>query len=320
MSDEETSTEEKTEKNVFPSSQDFFLKIPLYNWHKFNSIYEILILEFFDKTIDSYCVECDKAETVFTRVTTKFSAIAAGRQTWESDPSLEYVLNNAQRLLIYRWNHEPDQISVENYASSNREFRITFCCTRNNRHYQHFWFQVVNQRVAKVGQYPSLADLKLPEYQKYRSLIPDKYYELISAVIQMTHGYGVGSFVYLRRVFEHLIELARDRAIEQEKWNKKQIKEFFELNRIEDRILKLSNYLPDYLVRNRKVYSILSIGIHELSEQECKDVFDAVLNGTITILEAEKTRQEQEAREKATEVALQKSLEAVIKREDRENT
>ena len=45
----------------------------------------------------------------------------------------------------------------------------------------------------------------------------------------------------------------------------------------------LSEFLPSFMVKNAKVYSILSRGVHELSEQDCLTHF-AVVKGAIDLI------------------------------------
>ena len=48
---------------------------------------------------------------------------------------------------------------------------------------------------------------------------------------------------------------------------------------------KLASILPKFLVDNRKLYSILSKGVHELSEEECLKYFDLIKSGIELILD-----------------------------------
>jgi len=43
--------------------------------------------------------------------------------------------------------------------------------------------------------------------------------------------------------------------------------------------------LPEFLVENRKLYGILSKGIHSLTEEECLEYFDVVKAGIELILD-----------------------------------
>jgi hypothetical protein len=74
-----------------------------------------------------------------------------------------------------------------------------------------------------------------------------------------------GSYVYLRRIFERLIKGRFDEFKETEKWSE----EDFLKVRMHERIELLKEHLPEFLVRNKKVYSILSLGVHELDEKVC---------------------------------------------------
>ena len=55
--------------------------------------------------------------------------------------------------------------------------------------------------------------------------------------------------------------------------------------RIDEKIKELSNELPDFLVQNISIYSILSKGIHQLTEEECLDHFDVVSKSVKLLVE-----------------------------------
>jgi hypothetical protein len=64
----------------------------------------------------------------------------------------------------------------------------------------------------------------------------------------------------------------------------------------------LSYHLPEFLVENRKLYGILSKGLHELSEEECLKYFQTVKIGIEQILDekieiAEKKEKAEKARQ-----------------------
>jgi hypothetical protein len=56
---------------------------------------------------------------------------------------------------------------------------------------------------------------------------------------------------------------------------------------MEHKIDLLRDHLPTFLVEHRKIYNILSTGIHELSEAECADAYDLVRVGITLILDEE---------------------------------
>lgn len=113
----------------------------------------------------------------------------------------------------------------------------------------------------------------MPDMKKYRAVLGDeRFKELSRAVGLTTHGVGVGAFVYLRRIFESLIEEAHVKATKQPTWDE----QAYIAGRVADRIILLEQLLPPFLVENRALYSVLSVGVHTLSEEQCLAAFPAV--------------------------------------------
>lgn len=78
--------------------------------------------------------------------------------------------------------------------------------------------------------------------------------------------------MYLRRIFEWLIENSRVAACAAPGWSEEE----FVRARMEEKITLLRDHLPEFLVSNRGLYGILSVGVHTLTEKECLDAFPAV--------------------------------------------
>lgn len=156
------------------------------------------------------------------------------------------------------------------------------------------YFKVIGNKVVKVGSYPSTADLDrgklISENSIPKSRIPK---ELATAIGLKAHGVYIGAYAYLRRVYETLIESARKKA-EQDGV----LAENFETMRIKEKIKALSDYLPEYMVETRDAYGILSKGIHELSEEDCKTGYDVLYNLIVLILEDQEERRKKELRKK----------------------
>lgn len=87
----------------------------------------------------------------------------------------------------------------------NRRYVLTYRCTRNKEHTILFDLIVSDDKIIKIGQYPSVADLLAPEISKYKSILGKQYREFSKAVGLFAHGIGIGSFVYLRRIIENLV-------------------------------------------------------------------------------------------------------------------
>ena len=151
---------------------------------------------------------------------------------------------------------------------------VTLKCKRKQNNVIRFFVyldQFENNFVEKIGQYPSMADLQFSHLQiKYDKVLEDKYLkEFKRAVGLASHGVGIGSFVYLRRIFENLIYQTFDN-------HKTEISvenEAFKTKRMEDKIDTLKSFQPSQLVKMKSIYGILSKGIHELDDEVCLTYF-----------------------------------------------
>ena len=184
---------------------------------------------------------------------------------------------------------------------SDKSFSVYFSCTRNSEprgeHTLSFFFKVRNCEIMKIGQWPSVADLESHDIEKYRKLLgKDRHFEFKRSVGLASHGVGIGAFVYLRRIFESLIEEAYQKAPTLTEDNKQQ----FFASRMDEKILLLKDNLPAFLVENRRLYSILSKGIHSLSENECLKYFDTIRVGIELILDQKIEQQERQDKEAKT--------------------
>ncbi|MDA2113029.1 hypothetical protein PDN20_28735 [Bacillus cereus] len=149
---------------------------------------------------------------------------------------------------------------------------LIFKCQRDNSHIYSFMFQIKESKITKIGQFPSIANLELHSIDKYRKILKNDYRDFSKAIGLYSHGIGAGSFVYLRRIFENLIEECKREALLESLFDV----ENFRQSKMDEKIKMLEDFLPSFLVENRKLYSILSKGIHELTEQECLELFPNV--------------------------------------------
>lgn len=250
--------DENSEKEKFdelPSPEDFCLTVPIYEKFRYDkdAANPFFALEHFKGSLDCYCHGC-RRHSVFNRL---------GESKY-----LEYHHRN-------------------NYI-----FVFWFVCSRDQNHQICFIFHSNEGILQKIGQYPSLADLVTPDLQKYRIVLGDEgFRELTRAVGLASHGVGVGAFVYLRRIFESLIEKARQEVSTEQSWDE----DAFQRCRMDEKISKLRQHLPEFLVENRSLYGIMSVGVHTLSEVNCLDAFPAVRVGIELMLDEQL---EKHAREK----------------------
>lgn len=174
-------------------------------------------------------------------------------------------------------------------------------CTRGEHEYR-FWIECDRTRkLKKIGQRPSLADIANDESSRYRKILgPHDAAEFHKAIGLAAHGVGIGAFVYLRRIFERLINDRFNAFKDAEGWTDEQ----FNRCRMDGKIELLKGHLPDFLVRNRTIYGILSQGIHELEDAKCLEYFNVIKSSIVVILEEDKRKQEDLARQAELEKAL----------------
>ena len=144
--------------------------------------------------------------------------------------------------------------------------------------------------------------MTFPELDAYKHVISkEDRKELGIAIGLFASGVGAGSYVYLRRILERLIYQAKTTAGDAVN------DEEFEQARMAERIKMLQGYLPEMLTKNTAIYGILSKGIHELSEDECRKYFPVVKECIYQIL----GMWECERRKQADEIALNKALSTI---------
>tara|TARA_R110001592_G_scaffold336636_1_gene622276 strand:- start:229 stop:1023 length:795 start_codon:yes stop_codon:yes gene_type:complete len=230
-----------------PSTKEFFLNVPLYQVFAFDEDEHgeaARDIKYFQGTMDSFCPWCGR-DSVFE--------------------------NNSKNIEYDKWESTRSQV-----------YGVILKCSRNKDHELFYIVKVHDNTIQKIGQFPSIADLQLQDLKKYSKVLgSERYREFTKAVGLSAHGVGVGSFVYLRRIFESLVEEAHIKAVEVEGFDE----DAYQKGRFADRIAILRGHIPDFLADHPKLYSILSKGIHELSEDECLKHFPVVKVGIELILD-----------------------------------
>ncbi len=173
-----------------------------------------------------------------------------------------------------------------------------FKCSLDHSHTLEYLFVKKDYKIIKVGQYPSSADLDLPQAKKFSSILGKQYYnELKRAVGLHSHGVGIGSFVYLRRIIEKLVydvflEAEAAGALTKEQFEYQDGSQH--RNGMEAKIKLLKGFLPDLITDHPKIYGIVSKGIHELSEEVCLKYFPVLKDGIVMILDDIVAKKEKE--------------------------
>jgi len=231
--------------------------------------------EYNGNNIDCYCINCETSR-VFE---------FANCEVHEETGFMRIALPDADGR-----SRKPKKEEIYN-SYLNRRYALTYRCTRDRSHTIVFDLITTNDKLIKIGQFPSVADLVMPEIRKYKSTLGKQYCEYSRAIGLFANGIGIGSYVYLRRIIENLVfdkfkQVSGELGV--------MVEDFGSL-RFDEKIDTLKDYLPDLLVKNKNLYGIVSKGIHELSEEECLKMFPCIKTGIELILDdilAEKERAE----------------------------
>lgn len=279
---------------------DLFLKAPLYAPETFqgDEVWAALDVIYYSGTYDSFCVKCKRDST--------FRVTAGDRPD------------------KYKRNHQREQLLKQNGMKPELPrlpaglYTVAAVCTRQEIHTQHFVFLVdyvihakesgppdVEWTFQKIGQQPSYGDLHLLDVKKYGAVLSKQQLgELVRAIGLASHDVGVGAYVYLRRIFETLVEEAHAAAKVEPEWDE----DVYQRSRMSERIALLKSVLPRFLVEHHGMYGLLSKGIHELSERECLEHFSTLRLGIELILDERVEAREREAKIAAAKAALQRAL------------
>ncbi|MDP8238574.1 MAG: hypothetical protein P9X24_05760 [Candidatus Hatepunaea meridiana] len=270
-------TIQKNENEIieFLTKRGLYTRIPIEYTFESDSIH-------FPK-IDIFCQKCNKRSTF----------VLDEEQCFIDKMK---VLFRAKRsgMRVFKPNHSglvglERELPQINPLNNNSILAIKMKCARNYDHLIFFIFLVIDGYLIKIGQHPSIEDIQSPIDSKTVKIITEKNYsELRRARGLFAHGIGIGSFVYLRRIIEDLITETTKIAIVENTISKEDI----EGKRWYEQIKLLKGYLPDIMVDNPIVYSVLSKGIHELTENECLQYFPTIRE-LIELIFAEKVAMEE---------------------------
>lgn len=242
------------------------------------------LLKFGPQQFDAYCVHCGQITPFRTMADRKPADVA------QEEVIAEY--------------HKPALEKLRRLILEDGQFALHIGCARRPNHAYSYFFHYDDKEgiLQKIGQVPSVEDVAGADIERYRGILGKDFAELRRASGLFTHGIGIGAFVYLRRIFENLIESARVAADP----NDERKAEFAPI-KMADRIKELSSYLPSAVVKYKDAYGILSAGLHELTEADCKKYFPVVRAAIIAMLE-ERYEAEQKAKAAAD---LEKAIAAI---------
>ena len=173
-----------------------------------------------------------------------------------------------------QYTYSNEIVFVNSYYETSGVKTLCFKCQRYGDEISILVFHNKEKStIEKVGQYPSIADIHIGQVKQYDKVLAKSILkEFTRAIGLAANGVGIGSFVYLRRIFEKLIFEAYNEAKTVESIDVEQ----FEKQRMDEKIKTLTGYLPPFIVEQNSIYGILSKGIHELSEEDCLKYFDTM--------------------------------------------
>lgn len=251
--------------------------------------------------ISSFCPQC-KAERVFTMSPITY------REDIGTKKFLANELRQIQHLHRSCGTEQGDKPSEWgwNYWQTQKATRLmtfSFVCAMDEGHRLDYVVRTENNTLQKIGQFPSVADLAFPELNQYKKVLSKEDMRAMRRAIGLhAQGIGIGSYVYLRRIIEHLINDAKNMAVGEGVITEDQ----YQSEKVRDRIQLLKNYLPDMLTSNSTIYGIISKGIHELSEDDCITYFPVLQECIFMILEEWNQAKKKAAAEKRMSDSLSK--------------
>jgi hypothetical protein len=310
-------------ENKFPLAEDFMLDVPLYRKIAIDLedeavLEEILKLEYYGQPLDVFCLECGKRTSflaendmpgiwvpdgVFGKMSNVFELIDMLQACGSFGVKLNFDNPNLKVI-----NPSYGTYTFFHLSTRPRRFTVKFKCPHDTSHKMYFDFNVYDSVIEKVGQYPSISDLQEAGLRQYRAVLSnEKYRELTRAVGLASHGVGIGAFVYLRRLFEDAVKDAHDQAALSSDWDDAA----YLSDRMDGKIGLLKDHLPEFLYDNRKMYSILSKGLHELTEDECLEYFPVLKTGIELILDQKLEQKRRADKILAASKAIKKIVEGL---------
>ncbi|MGZ8251174.1 MAG: hypothetical protein ACXW1P_02415 [Methylophilaceae bacterium] len=162
---------------------------------------------------------------------------------------------------------------------TQKKFSKELSCTRAN-HKTIFHFQIEDGHLLKVGQYPSIADINFGEVLEFASALGEqRTHELNKAIELAGNGAGLGAYIYLKKIFESLLEDAHQIALSNKAWDEAG---YLAAN-ISNKVKILAPHLPSFILEHPEHYAMLDHGLDELTDAICLEQFNALKTAVLVI-------------------------------------
>lgn len=154
--------------------------------------------------------------------------------------------------------------------------------------------------LTKIGQNPSVAAFHGNDMARFMPVTTERQRaDFTKAVEGAAHGFAAGAVTYLRRVLESILNDARDAHMKDAglaDWPE------YKAAKTNKKMELLKDRLPPFLTENKRLYNLLSQGIHSLPDEECQELYP-MLRQAIELLFDEKLDQLEKEKHRA-KVAL----------------
>lgn len=239
------------EKNTFITEE--MILTPLYKKinYPMKSIAEILPID--NLTLELYCNKCGKRR-IYT-----FASIGT-----------EYFFQERSPGSITGTYH--GGLKFKKMMEENKYFY--FIAKADCGHDLIVVFKIIDDNtIMKIGQSPSIYDMNEEINNKpFLKELGEEHASFYKTACSLnSFNSNIGAMTYLRRIFEKLLLDCFNENVDKIDIEK----ETFLKLRMEDKLEKLKNFLPDIIFADgyNKIYSKISDGIHNLSEDECETLF-----------------------------------------------
>lgn len=247
--------------------------------------------------MDFYCDNCDKSKTFM--------------QNSLKPVATTFKFNGLESLNLFNLKMEKEKITYcESSYSSATElylfsdmnmyiFKGFKCPNCENKIVMIFDYDGKSiKKIYQSSQNTLINEDEMKRFKKLKLLDESDILELEKANKCKNLGMSIASFVYLRRIFENMLDKIYNREKSKIKLEKKEVP--FSNLPIKEKVSLLKAYLPTLLnqqssnAKYGELYKILSEGIHNLDEKTCDSLFDFLTELILLILEKEQSMKKEE--------------------------
>lgn len=264
---EETKLSTRDIENVFITEE--MLLQPLYKKIKVDkNIKTYNFLPYNDVRVECYCKECN-ARRIFAFEDSKLA--------------LQSLIASCTPGSLNSGSTTVPKDTIEN-ALSEIDF-FTFCAIADCKHRMIIHFMKIDdETIMKIGQIPSIYDLNENINNKpFLKMLGKEYAEYYKSACSLySYSTYIGGLIYLRRIFEKLLIDVFNENVNEIKMDFADFKK----QRMEEKINILKSYLPSIMFAQgfNTIYTKISDGVHNLTEDECSKMFLVLKMGIEEIL------------------------------------